>query len=531
MKKTFLILAYCLLFFVCSSYAQVVYTVPNPKIIYNFGGNTTVNYGFDINNDLITDLTFSLYNYWGDFRTTIIPQNNAAVVYIGSNVDTLNLNDTIGPTNNWSNSSLDLAGCDVYYGLWEDVSNKFMGVRIIKGTEILYGWVRLDVECGEIIIEDYAIDTIPNQPIIAGACIPPIVENLTISDVGNHKNGSDMNISFERAIDEAKVLEYRIIVVKDSEATSFNLDSAELVPPANYYTVIPNGTNFSDTLHYNSRDKDGDLIKEFVLYKAFVLTIADTALAQNVLSYSSNILTLTSPAIAATNVQVADTFLGNNIYTVKVSFDTIPNQSTISAYRIIFVKTSVSSSFNVDSASLIPTAGYYAIPPSVNNIRDSFSSDTLRDYTSSIIEHMVSYNAYVLSVADGTVTNVNALSSPSNSFTLSTSALAATNILAEDVANSGKASDMKITFNKIPNETTISGYRIIGVKLAECDTFNLIKADAVISANYTYVSCTGFNDSIQLPASARDNDGNLITILKPHIDFLFYLLLTIFIQM
>jgi hypothetical protein len=101
-------------------------------------------------------------------------------------------------------------------------------------------------------------------------------------------------------------------------------------------------------------------------------------------------------------------------------------------------------------------------------------------------------------------------------FTFSASSLAASNVLAEDVANTGNASDMRITCNKISDESTISGYRIIGVKLAECDSFNLSKANSVVTGSYIPVSCTGSNVSVQLPVSTRDKDGNPIASEIPY---------------
>lgn len=506
-----------------NSFAQVIYTDPEPDIVFSMSFNNTVYYNFDVNNDSVSDFTFRISSSWMSVNSSIQSQNNTAFVFAGTYADTLNVNDTIGPSCNWSSSNLSLAGAygSAVNGFWANKNNKFLGLRLVLNSDTSYAWVRLKIVTGggglKITIKDYAYNTQPNEILTAGSLILPEVENLTISDANNNKNGSDIKVSFEKAVDELKVSSYRVIIVNEMNAAAFNLDSAQQVATGNYFEFLPNGSDFSDTLFSDMRDNNGNLIQEFIPYKAFVLTMADGVLAtQNVLSMPSNALMLSSPTMATTNILATDTFSGNEIYKINVSFNKIADESTLSEYRMFFVNTSFSTTFNVDSAGVVLPGGYYSVIPTGNNISVDFSSDTLNDISTNTIAHGEDYKVYVLSVADGVNANVNALSPPSNSVVLSTPAQAATNVLAEDVSEHGNAGDIRITFNKIPDESGILAYHIIVVKLADCSTFNLDSANAVSFGSFYTVNCTGTDINLLLPLSMPDKDGNAIENNTPY---------------
>jgi hypothetical protein len=59
------------------------------------------------------------------------------------------------------------------YGPWNNVQDRYLGLKFIVKGEIHYGWARLNVVTGdEFVIKatltGYAYETIPNKPIIAG---------------------------------------------------------------------------------------------------------------------------------------------------------------------------------------------------------------------------------------------------------------------------------------------------------------------------------------------------------------------------
>ena len=59
------------------------------------------------------------------------------------------------------------------------------------------------------------------------------VSKVIISDIGENGNGSDLSVSFDKAADESKVSEYRILVIKSASASTFDLETADTVASEN----------------------------------------------------------------------------------------------------------------------------------------------------------------------------------------------------------------------------------------------------------------------------------------------------------
>jgi len=62
-------------------------------------------------------------------------------------------------------------------GLWNNVKNRYLGLRFEIGGKVHYGWARLNESCdlgvpkgkgAQALLTGYAYETIPNKPIIAG---------------------------------------------------------------------------------------------------------------------------------------------------------------------------------------------------------------------------------------------------------------------------------------------------------------------------------------------------------------------------
>ncbi|MCH8904422.1 MAG: T9SS type A sorting domain-containing protein [Bacteroidetes bacterium] len=92
----------------------------------------------------------------------------------------------------------------------------------------------------------------------------------------------------------------------------------------------------------------------------------------------------------------------------------------------------------------------------------------------------------------------------------------ATNVVATDIANNHNGSDMRVAFDKAPDETLVDSYRIIVVKKQDAASFNLADAVAVGSTNYLHIIKTGFNPQITLSPLATDKDGDLIVEWAPY---------------
>ncbi len=99
-------------------------------------------------------------------------------------------------------------------------------------------------------------------------------------------------MSFTKAEDETPITEYRIFVVRISDANSFDLAKANAVPVGNYKTVAKKGTNISQTLTSNARDVNGNLIENSLVYQVFIMSVSGVG-HSNALSNPSRAIFLT----------------------------------------------------------------------------------------------------------------------------------------------------------------------------------------------------------------------------------------------
>jgi len=84
---------------------------------------------------------------------------------------------------------------DTVWGLWDSLSDYYLGLRLLQSGQTHYGWVRLHVDVtssyASVIIRDYAYNSIPDQPIFAGEGQPIItgtVENSFASSINIFPN-------------------------------------------------------------------------------------------------------------------------------------------------------------------------------------------------------------------------------------------------------------------------------------------------------------------------------------------------------
>ena len=111
--------------------------------------------------------------------------------------------------------------------------------------------------------------------------------------------------SFNKADDETRISEYRIIVVKSPNLIS--LSDAEQLPISRYQSVLPNGQNKTVTLPATFQDVLGNEIFDGAFYKAYVLSVADGTNAQNnTLSPPSNTVETTNREIMLEKVILSE---------------------------------------------------------------------------------------------------------------------------------------------------------------------------------------------------------------------------------
>jgi len=353
-----------------ASQAAVVHTEIDPDTMI-FSGTTLF---IDLNGDQINDISLMAESD-STFYTGTSVQLNLAMAFVGSGNAIAGASSTYstfgGSTTTYqiayglnpgipiSNSMSFNSGTEphvlgqylVSYGTWMgnfvDVVDKFLGVRFLINGNVHYGWVRLDVELSgasapKITVKGYAYEDVPNTQIatsLINSVLSDAVSNLGVADVADNGNGQDLSVSFDKAGDESKVGEYRVIVVKSADAAGFDLTAANIVAASNYTPIVPNGGNISQVLTSTAKDKDGDLIANQEAYKVFVLSVADGVNATiNELSTASLEITLT--AIQLCQEQNIAINPGWNMVSTYITPDTPDVLSMVSAIStdILLVK-------------------------------------------------------------------------------------------------------------------------------------------------------------------------------------------------
>ncbi|MFF2793281.1 stalk domain-containing protein [Lysinibacillus xylanilyticus] len=335
--------------------------------------------------------------------------------------------------------------------------------------------------------------------------------NVSGRDVSNQGDGRDLEVSFSKSSTESLVDHYRVLVVKASK--SFNQASALKVSASNYTKVSTTGSNRSITLSQSSRDVDGDYIKNDQPYVVYVLAVGKSSYS-SVLSNSSPKITLTnmSSVPEVTNVKISDISDFGDGRDLSVSFTRPQNDNNISNYRVFIVKTKDANNFSLTTANNLSSSYYTTMYKSGSNggTMTGTLSSSARDTAGESIKNGVSYTAFVLSVSS-TDSAVNKLSSASSSVTLSPNTVATPVITQiDDVNDYGDGRDLRVSFNKISNESNISSYRIFVVKASNYSNFTLTKANSLSSSYYTQVNKTGYNITQVLSSGARDTDGYAI---------------------
>ncbi|MGM5468690.1 T9SS type A sorting domain-containing protein [Flavobacteriaceae bacterium LMO-SS05] len=149
---------------------------PDPYYIIDFDGDAT-------NDFVIYSTTYGLYGYVYGVNKVLGSVYSFISSYSSSNIGliypfALN-NDAIisGGQNSWINQYYDFDyGWNILnvnscgYGVWCDVTNKYIGIQFKIGPNTHYGWARLDVGMNGNVwtLKDYAYHMTPNTQIRAG---------------------------------------------------------------------------------------------------------------------------------------------------------------------------------------------------------------------------------------------------------------------------------------------------------------------------------------------------------------------------
>jgi hypothetical protein len=156
------------------------------------------------------------------------PQNNNA--YAGNFVGGVHLPWALSASNNicdtlstwYDANNPGTMGLGTNIGYWPSVTNKYLALKLIVGTNTYYGWARFDLLAisASFTIKDYAYNSIPNTCIQAGktnldsnensdkniSVFPnPLISSTTIKTIDNLKNATlTIYNSFGKALKQIK---------------------------------------------------------------------------------------------------------------------------------------------------------------------------------------------------------------------------------------------------------------------------------------------------------------------------------------
>lgn len=340
------------------------------------------------------------------------------------------------------------------------------------------------------------------------------VSNVRANDISDFGDGRDIQVTFNKVSDETNIGEYRIMIIKSSQADGFTLSTANSVSSSNYTSVSKTGSNISRTLSSSTRDVYGEIIREDVSYRVFVLSVSRGGNnSNNALSAASSAFQLTKNAAtlpAVTGVTARDAGNAGDGSDLEVKFNKLNNETLATEYRILVVKADEAASFNVTSANAITANNYTRVSKTGSNITQRLSSSA-RDVSGAQIKPDIDYRVFVLAVSSVGSLEYNSLSQPSAIIKLSNPKVSDVGtVTVRDVANNGNGQDLEVSFVKPASESNIAYYAVMVVPETDAGHFTLATANGVANGNFTKINKTGSNISQTLSASAKDTRGRSI---------------------
>ncbi|WP_138493699.1 copper amine oxidase N-terminal domain-containing protein [Paenibacillus pinistramenti] len=235
------------------------------------------------------------------------------------------------------------------------------------------------------------------------------VSNLTVSDIADNGNAGDLKVKFSKAADESQIGSYRIMVVKDSDASSFTLAKANNVTSSYYKKVSTTGGDYSVNLDDWLRTVNGEAITNGTAYRIFVLSVGKSGYSgSNKLSAASSAITLTRNLTISPATEVKASLNDDNA-SLKVTFTKSESENLISEYRILVVP-SDRGSFKLSDAEAVDGAGYLSTGKEGAAVTKTIASDI----SGAALKPGAGYKVYVLAVSNGTADTPDVLSAASD---------------------------------------------------------------------------------------------------------------------
>lgn len=157
----------CLLALPQASEAEIIYTKAHRLI-----GEGDI-FPLDLNHDGVVD--FTLAEHLDPFVNVAFGNGVEASFYASA----LTKGQQIGPQQRFTSSGSFYGKMMAFYhctqssrcswrGPWVNVSNRYLGLKFQIDGKTHYGWARLSVQTGPLLVTGYAYETIPNRGILAG---------------------------------------------------------------------------------------------------------------------------------------------------------------------------------------------------------------------------------------------------------------------------------------------------------------------------------------------------------------------------
>jgi len=222
---------------------------------------------------------------------------------------------------------------------------------------------------------------------------------------------------------------------------------------------------------------------------------------------------------SVSNVRMEDIGENGNGLDILVSFRKPTIETRISEYRIIVIKSFLFSTFDLAKAEAIIPENYTRVDTLDGN--KVVLITTSKDSDGELLRNDTEYKAFILTIADGTLADINALSSASHPLTLQfyfTSKV--TNLALMDISNNGNASDLLIRYD-VPNDPQriIEKYKVIIMDTINASNFDLNAANALEEGQTILLESSSLNISTVLRENALDINGDLIVNGKPYVVF------------
>jgi hypothetical protein len=245
--------------------------------------------------------------------------------------------------------------------------------------------------------------------------IAPVAETVTIEN--NNNAWSDIHVEFYSSLFGSYVQEYRVFVVKSSNAeitTERLLETSAL----NYQNVASGGYSYSFNLNDSLLDLDNEGIELGENYRICLLSVSintDSFPHAFTLTQSFILNTELPPVDAPVVFDVAD---NENSTDIQVVFSKSEKEEFVEEYRIMILPNDSAAAFNPEKVAEVEEGNFYVVQPngdSVYTVQNIEMTDIYGDH----IEQKQKYNTFIWSVPDQENANIASLSEPSNVFALS----------------------------------------------------------------------------------------------------------------